>query len=84
MVFSDRSANKLYMYILGFEVMQYSSGTNWTFSVLVVMISTSTTTNLLGGSFVLFFNDNWEVLMLVDSEVAAWVSGAAETVDYFG
>ena len=23
-------------------------------------------------------------LMLVDSEVAAWVSGAAETVDYFG
>ena len=22
--------------------------------------------------------------MLVDSEVAAWVSGAAETVDYFG
>ena len=33
----------------------------------------------------------WEVLMLVDSEVAAWVSGvaawvsgAAETVDYFG
>ena len=27
---------------------------------------------------------NWEVLMLVDSEAAAWVSGAAETVDYFG
>ena len=26
----------------------------------------------------------WEVLMLVDSEVAVWVSGAAETVDYFG
>ena len=26
----------------------------------------------------------WEVLMLVDSEVAARVSGAAETVDYFG
>ena len=26
----------------------------------------------------------WEVLMLVDSEAAAWVSGAAETVDYFG
>ena len=27
---------------------------------------------------------HWEVLMLVDSEAAAWVSGAAETVDYFG
>ena len=26
----------------------------------------------------------WEVLMLVDSDVAAQVSGAAETVDYFG
>ena len=26
----------------------------------------------------------WEVLTLVDSEVAARVSGAAETVDYFG
>ena len=26
----------------------------------------------------------WEVLMWVDSEAAAWVSGAAETVDYFG
>ena len=25
----------------------------------------------------------WEVLMLVDSEAAAQVSGAAETVDYF-
>ena len=28
--------------------------------------------------------DIWEVLMWVDSEAAAWVSGAAETVDYFG
>ena len=27
---------------------------------------------------------NWEVLMLFDSEVAARVSGVAETVDYFG
>ena len=27
---------------------------------------------------------SWEVLMLVDSEAVAWVSGAAETVDYFG
>ena len=26
----------------------------------------------------------WEVLMLVDSEAAARVSGVAETVDYFG
>ena len=26
----------------------------------------------------------WEVLMLVDSEAVARVSGAAETVDYFG
>ena len=26
----------------------------------------------------------WKVLMLVDSEVAVRVSGAAETVDYFG
>ena len=25
----------------------------------------------------------WEVLMWFDSEVAVWVSGAAETVDYF-
>ena len=25
----------------------------------------------------------WEVLMLVDSEAAARVSGAAETIDYF-
>ena len=25
----------------------------------------------------------WEVLMLVDSEAAVWVSGVAETVDYF-
>ena len=28
--------------------------------------------------------DVWEVLMLVDSEAAAQVSGVAETVDYFG
>ena len=28
--------------------------------------------------------NRWEVLMLVDSEVVAQVSGAAETVDYFG
>ena len=27
--------------------------------------------------------ENWEVLMWFDSEAAAWVSGAAETVDYF-
>ena len=27
---------------------------------------------------------NWEVLMLVDNEAAARVSGAAETIDYFG
>ena len=26
----------------------------------------------------------WEVLMLVDNEAAARVSGAAETIDYFG
>ena len=26
----------------------------------------------------------WEVLNWFDSEAAAWVSGAAETVDYFG
>ena len=26
---------------------------------------------------------HWEVLMLVDSEAAARVSGAAETIDYF-
>ena len=26
----------------------------------------------------------WEILMWVDSEAAARVSGAAETVDYFG
>ena len=26
----------------------------------------------------------WEVLLLVDSEVAVRVSGVAETVDYFG
>ena len=27
---------------------------------------------------------DWEVLYLFDSEVAVWVSGAAETVYYFG
>ena len=32
----------------------------------------------------LLTHDMWEVLMLVDSEAAAWVSGVAETVDYFG
>ena len=47
LVFSERSANKLYMYILGFEVMRYSSGTSWTLSVLVVLMSTSTTAQLL-------------------------------------
>ena len=26
----------------------------------------------------------WEVLKVFDSEAVAWVSGAAETVDYFG
>ena len=31
-----------------------------------------------------FSHHLWEVLMLVDSEVAARVSGVAETVDYFG
>ena len=35
--------------------------------------------NAFGGGVV-----TWEVLMLVDSEAAARVSGAAETVDYFG
>ena len=30
------------------------------------------------------YNDHWEVLMWFDSEAAARVSGAAETVDYFG
>ena len=30
------------------------------------------------------FSQMWEVLMLVDSEAAARVSGAAETIDYFG
>ena len=29
-------------------------------------------------------SSDWEVLMLVDREAAAGVSGAAETVDYFG
>ena len=62
LVFSDRSANKLYMYILGFEVMQYSSGISWTLSVLVVLMSTSTTAQLLGGSFVLFFSDTAALL----------------------
>ena len=32
----------------------------------------------------ILFKYHWEVLMLVDSEVAAQVSGVAETVDYFG
>ena len=62
LVLSDRSANKLYMYILGFEVMQYSSGTSWTLSVLVVLMSMSTTAQLLGGSFVLFFSDTAALL----------------------
>ena len=71
LVFSERSANKLYMYIFGFEVMQYSSGTSWTLSVLVVLISTSTTAQLLGGSFVLFFNDT--AALLCSSFVSATV-----------
>ena len=29
-------------------------------------------------------SSRWEVLMWVDSEAAAQVLGAAETVDYFG
>ena len=29
-------------------------------------------------------DSEWEVLMWFDSEAAAWVSGVAETVDYFG
>ena len=62
LVFSERSANKLYMYILGFEVMQYSSRTSWTLSVLVVLMSISTTAQLLGGSFVLFFSDTAALL----------------------
>ena len=62
LVFSDRSANKLYMYIFGFEVTQYSSGTSWTLSVLVVLMSTSTTAQLLGVSFVLFFSDTAALL----------------------
>ena len=31
-----------------------------------------------------YMGGTWEVLMLVDSEAAARVSGVAETVDYFG
>ena len=59
------------MYIFGFEAMQYSSGTSWTLSVLVVLISTSTTAQLLGGSFVLFFNDT--AALLCSSLVSATV-----------
>ena len=60
------------MYIFGFEVMQYSSGTSWTLSVLVVLISMSTTAQLLGGSFVLFFSDT--AALLCSSLVSATVS----------
>ena len=33
-----------------------------------------------------FLNSNiyWEVLKVFDSEAAVWVSGKAETIDYFG
>ena len=34
--------------------------------------------------FCLDLSKYWEVLMLAGSEAAARVSGAAETVDYFG
>ena len=87
LVFSERSANKLYMYILGFEAMQYSSGTSWTLSVLVVLISKSITAQLLGGSFVLFFSET-AALLYPDSPPfmggllgprTVRVSGTAET-----
>ena len=52
--------------------MQYSSGTRWTLSVLVVLISTSTTAQLLGGSFVLFLSDT--AALLCSSLVSATVS----------
>ena len=59
------------MYIFGFEVMQYSSGTSWTLSVLVVLISMSTTAQLLGGSFILFFSDT--AALFLSSLVSATV-----------
>ena len=45
---------------------------SWTLSVLVVLISTSTTAQLLGGSFVLFFSDT--ATLLCSSLVSATVS----------
>ena len=60
------------MYVFGFEAIQYSSGTSWTLSVLVVLMSTSTTAQLLGGSFVLFFSDT--AALLCSSLVSATVS----------
>ena len=48
----ERSVERLYMYMLGLLVKQSSSGFICTLSVLVVLISTSTTAQLLGGSFV--------------------------------
>ena len=45
------------MYMLGFYARQYSSGMICTLSVLLVLMSTSTTAQLLGGSLVFRFRD---------------------------
>ena len=58
------------MYIFGFEVIQYSSGTSWTLSVVLIFMST--TAQLLGWSFVLFFSDT--AALLCSSLVSATVS----------
>ena len=52
-------------------MIQYSSGISRTLSVLVVLISTSTTAQLFGGSFVLFFSDM--AALLCSSLVSATV-----------
>ena len=60
------------MYIFGFDAIQYSSGTSWTLSVLVVLLSMSTTAQLLSGSFVLFFSET--AALLCSSFISATVS----------
>ena len=70
------------MYIFGFEVIQYSSGMSWTLSVLVVLMSTSTTAQLLGGNFILILSDT--AAFLWSSFVSATVSPSmVSTKEFF-
>ena len=69
------------LYVHVFVVMGVSDCENFRFGYRVII-------TLLGCvEFIILaqiLNHLWEVLNRFDSKAAAWVSGAAETVDYFG